>query len=120
MQGSRRVLVICRHNAGAGPRAREAVDIALAFGAFDQAVTLLFADDGVWNLVPGQSGETTRSMERLLGALPDYGIQPLHADARALAERGIGQDRMVPGCTLLDAAGMAALVDANEIGRAHV
>lgn len=115
MQSSRRVLVICRTSAGAGPRAREALDIALAFGAFDQPVSLLFTGDGVWNLVAGQTGEATGGMERLLGALPDYGIEPLLADARALRERGIRSEQMVTGCDLLDDAAVAALVDANDL-----
>lgn len=115
MQSPRRVLVICRSSAGAGSRAREALDIALAFGAFDQPVSLLFTGDGVWNLVAGQTGEATRSMERLLGALPDYGIEPLLADARAVSERGIRSEHMVPGCNLLDSAAIAALVDTNDL-----
>ncbi len=115
MQASRRVLVICRNSAGAGTRAREALDIALAFGAFDQPVSLLFSGDGVWNLVAGQSGEATRSMERLLGALPDYGIEPLLADAESLAVRGILTEQLLPGCRLLDRDAVASLVDANEL-----
>jgi tRNA 2-thiouridine synthesizing protein C len=115
MHTAKRVLVICRNSAGAGTRAREALDIALAFGAFDQPVTLLFCGDGVWNLVAGQSGESTHSMERLLGALPDYGIEPLFADATALAERGIRADQIVTGCELLDHKAVASLIHAKDL-----
>ena len=70
MDQTTRVLVICRASAAGGPRAREAVDLALAFGAFDQQVSLLFAGDGVLNLMPGQSEDGVRSIERLLPDLP--------------------------------------------------
>lgn len=115
MQEARRVLVICRHTAAAGARAREALDIGLAFGAFDQQVTLLFTGDGVWNLVAGQEGESTRSMERLLGALPDYGIGPLLADERSISSRGITSEQIVPGCRQIDDETVAALIDANDL-----
>ena len=115
MKAARRVLVICRHSAAAGTRAREALDIGLAFGAFDQQVTVLFTGEGVWNLVAGQSGDSTRSMERLLGALPDYGIGPLLADAGAISTRGIAGEQMVAGCRLIDRVAMAALIDTHDL-----
>ena len=115
MDQAKRVLVICRSAAAGGPRAREAVDLALAFGAFDQQVSLLFAGDGVLNLMAGQSADGARSMERLLGALPDYGITPLLADADALAIRGITGAALVPGCRILDEHGIAELNDTHDI-----
>lgn len=115
MDQAKRVLVICRSAAAGGPRAREAVDLALAFGAFDQQVSLLFSGDGVLNLMAGQSADGTRSMERLLGALPDYGITPLLADADALAVHGITRAALVPGCRILDEHGIAELNDTHDI-----
>ncbi len=115
MNQTTRVLVICRASAAGGPRAREAVDLALAFGAFDQQVSLLFAGDGVLNLMPGQSEDGVRSIERLLGALPDYGITPLLADADALAARGIASTTLVPGCRILDERAIAELHDTHDI-----
>jgi tRNA 2-thiouridine synthesizing protein C len=115
MQAGKRVLVICRASAGCGTRAREALDIALAFAAFEQPVTLLFTGDGVCNLRAGQSGEATRSMERLLGALPDYGIQPLLADAQALSERGIRPEHVVSGCEFVRSDALAELIASNDL-----
>jgi tRNA 2-thiouridine synthesizing protein C len=115
MHTARRVLVICRNSAGEGPRAREALDIALAFGAFDQPVTLLFCGEGVRNLVAGQAGEATHSLERLLGALPDYGIEPLLVHAQALAERGIREEHLVGNCQLLGQDAVASLISDNDL-----
>ena len=115
MHASKRVLVICRSSAGEGPRAREALDIALAFAAFDQPVTLLFCGEGVRNLVAEQAGEAMRGLERLLGALPDYGIEPLLADAQALAERGVREGHLVSGCQLLGQEAVASLISENDL-----
>jgi len=115
MQAGKRALVICRASAGSGTRAREALDIALAFAAFDQPVTLLFTGDGVCNLQAGQSGEATRSMQRLLGALPDYGIRPLLADAQAISERGIQPAQLVPDCELVGSDALAELIASHDL-----
>jgi tRNA 2-thiouridine synthesizing protein C len=89
--GSRRVLVLCSAAPYADSRMREALDVALAFGAFEQRVELLFSGDGVLALLPRQAPtqESGRSVERLLGTLPDYGIEAPWVDTSALARRGI-------------------------------
>jgi len=87
----RSVLVVCRSAPYGRARARDAVDVAMAFAAFDQPVTLLFLGDGVLALAAGQrpAAEFSRSLEKLLGTLADYGVEELHADAAALAARGL-------------------------------
>ena len=52
---------------------------------------LLFLGDGVLALAAGQrpAAEFSRSLEKLLGTLADYGVEELHADAAALAARGL-------------------------------
>ena len=49
------MLLISRQAPWSGPGAREALDIALAGGAFDLPLALLFLDDGVlqlWTIKP--------------------------------------------------------------------
>ncbi|WP_019332608.1 DsrE family protein, partial [Pseudomonas syringae] len=50
----RSLLIVSRQSPWSGPGAREALDIALAGGAFDLPVGLLFLDDGVFQLLPQQ------------------------------------------------------------------
>jgi tRNA 2-thiouridine synthesizing protein C len=87
----RSVLVVCRTAPYGRSRARDAVDVAMAFAAFDQPVTLLFLGDGVLALAAGQrpAPEFSRSLEKILGTLADYGVEDIHADAAALAARGL-------------------------------
>ena len=87
----RSVLVVCRSAPYGRSRARDAIDVAMAFAAFDQPVTLLFLADGVLALARGQrpAAEFSRSLEKLLGTLADYGVESVHADAAALAARGL-------------------------------
>lgn len=92
----RSVLVVCRSAPYGRSRARDAIDVAMAFAAFDQPVTLLFLGDGVLALAPGQrpAAEFSRSLEKLLGTLADYGVEEVHADAAALAARGLGAQEL--------------------------
>lgn len=87
----RSVLVVCRTAPYGHGRARDAIDVAMAFAAFDQPVTLLFLGDGVLALVAGQrpAADFSRSLAKLLGTLADYGVESVHADAAALAARGL-------------------------------
>jgi len=111
----RSVLVVCRTAPYGRSRARDAVDVAMAFAAFDQPVTLLFLGDGVLALASGQrpAPEFSRSLDKLLGTLADYGIEEVHADAAALAARGLdAQDLALP-------VRLAGPVELRELFAAH-
>lgn len=86
----RSVLVVCRSAPYGSSRARDAIDLAMAFAAFDQPVTLLFLGDGVFTLSAAQQPPAgTRHLGKLLGTLADYGIEDVYVDAAALATRGL-------------------------------
>ena len=88
---SKSMLIITRQAPWSGPSAREALDIALAGGAFDLPVGLLFLDDGVFQLVIGQQPGALQQKDLTanLQALPLFGIEALYASERSLAERGL-------------------------------
>lgn len=86
----RSVLVVCRSAPYGSSRARDAIDLAMAFAAFDQPVTLLFLGEGVFTLAAAQQPPAgTRHLGKLLGTLADYGVEDVYADAAALAARGL-------------------------------
>ncbi len=88
---SQSLLIISRQAPWAGPRAREALDIALAGGAFDLPVAMLFLDDGVYQLAPDQRPAhlQQKDLQANLQALPMFGVEDLYACARSLPERGL-------------------------------
>jgi tRNA 2-thiouridine synthesizing protein C len=115
--GSRRVLVLCSAAPYADSRVREALDVALAFGAFEQRVALLFSGDGVLALLPRQapSLETGRSVERVLGTLPDYGIEAPWVDTSALARRGIDAASLGTAIRYADQAVIRSLLATHDV-----
>lgn len=48
------MLLVLRRGPYGNALARASLDVALAAAAFEQDVHLLFMDDGVWQLLPGQ------------------------------------------------------------------
>lgn len=85
------LLLVNRQAPWSGLAAREMLDIALAGGAFDLPVGMLFLDDGVLQLQTGQLSEQIEQKDVCanLQALPLFGIEALFVCARSLQERGM-------------------------------
>ncbi len=81
------VLVVSRHSPYGSGLARAALDTALAAAAFDHTPSLLFAGDGVLQLLPAQDSSAIgqRNQARVLDSLPLYDIERLFVDEAALA-----------------------------------
>ena len=103
------MLVISRQTPWSGPGAREALDIALAGGAFDLPMAMLFLDDGVYQL---QKEQMPAQIERKdvvanLKALPMFGVEDLYISASSLKLRALDESLIEP---------LAQVLDDNAIG----
>lgn len=90
------MLIISRQAPWAGPAAREALDIALAGGAYDLPVSMLFLDDGVYQLTDAQAPGAVqqKNLAANLQALPLFGVEELFVCAASLARRGLSDDAL--------------------------
>jgi tRNA 2-thiouridine synthesizing protein C len=106
------LLLITRQAPWSGPGAREALDIALAGGAFDLPLGMLFLDDGVWQLVPAQQPALLqqKDLSANLQALPIFGVEALYACNRSLFERGLASHSLNLPVELLDEHALSALI----------
>ena len=106
------MLIISRQSPWSGPSAREALDIALAGGAFDLPLGMLFLDDGVFQLGSGQAPAQLqqKNLSANLQALPMFGVEELYACARSLAERGLEPCALDLPVQVLDNAALADLI----------
>lgn len=109
----RSMLIVSRHAPWSGPSAREALDIALAGGAFELPLALLFLDDGVLQLLGDQQPACLQQKDlgANLQALPLFGVEALYAARRDLEQRGIAPEALALPVTLLEDAALAALFD---------
>lgn len=88
---ARSLLLICRHSPWSGLAAREVLDIALAGGAFDLPIAMLFIDDGVFQLQDAQAPKQLeqKDLTAQLKALSLFGVEQLYVDAHSLKQRGL-------------------------------
>ena len=75
----------------------ESLEVVLIGAAFDQQVSLMFADDGVYQLVKGSDTSTSemKNFTPTYRTLGDYGVRHMYVDKASLEERGLTQDDLV-------------------------
>lgn len=71
--------------------ALESLEVVLIAAAFDQDVSLVFADDGVYQLMKGQDTEDIgmKNFSPTYSALGDYDIKKIYIEKESLEERGL-------------------------------
>lgn len=75
----------------------ESLEVVLIGAAFDQEVSLMFMDDGVYQLVKGQdpSGIGMKNFSPTYRTLGDYEIKHVYVDGDSLTARGISQNDLL-------------------------
>jgi len=75
----------------------ESLEVVLIGAAFDQIVSLLFVDDGVYQLVKGSDPSETemKNFTPTYRTLGDYGVRHMFVDRASLEARGLTQDDLV-------------------------
>jgi tRNA 2-thiouridine synthesizing protein C len=75
----------------------ESLEVVLIGAAFDQKVSLLFADEGVYQLMKGQdtAGIQMKNFSATYRTLGDYGVRHMYVDRKSLEERGLTEADLV-------------------------
>jgi tRNA 2-thiouridine synthesizing protein C len=75
----------------------ESLEVVLIGAAFDQEVSLMFVDDGVYQLVKGQdtAGIGMKNFSPTYRTLGDYEVKNIYVDQDSLAARGLSGDDLV-------------------------
>ena len=68
--------------------------MVLIAAAFDQDISLVFVDDGVYQLTKGQDTENIgmKNFSKTYTALGDYDIKKVYVEKESLEERGLTAD----------------------------
>ena len=111
------LLLIARQAPWSGPGAREMLDIALAGGAFELPVTLLFLDDGVLQLHTGQQPALLeqKDLSANLQALPLFGVDELYACSHSLHTRGLATQALNLPVQALTTHDITALIERHDL-----
>lgn len=111
------MLIICKQAPWSNISVREMLDLALAGGAFDLPISLLFLDDGVFQLVTNQQAKSIeqKDISANLQALPLFGIEELFIAENSLLERGLNHNQLVLPVKLLAHNQLAHLLTQYDV-----
>jgi tRNA 2-thiouridine synthesizing protein C len=75
----------------------ESLEVVLIGAAFDQEVSLMFVDDGVYQLAKGQDTKEIgmKNFSPTYRTLGDYEVKSIYVDRDSLESRGLTQDDLV-------------------------
>jgi tRNA 2-thiouridine synthesizing protein C len=96
---------------------QEQLDALLVAAAFGQKISVLFQDDGVWQLLPQQEGRALqrRTLGAQLQALELYEVNALYVDAASLAERGLHIEQLALKVVPLQAEALQELFAVQDM-----
>ena len=114
---AKRILFLLNRAPYGSSYALEALESVLVAALFDQQVRVLFKGAGLHQLLKGQDGAAVgqRTVGKMLGALPEYGVAGLFVCAPSAARLGLTEGDFCLPVTLLDYDGQRRLIDEQDI-----
>lgn len=87
----RKLLFALRHAPYGNTFAKESLDAILATAVYEQTLSVVFMDDGVFQLINSQQADAIneKSFSNMLSAFPLYDIDRVFVCEQSLVERGI-------------------------------
>ena len=97
--------------------ALESLEVVLIGAAFDQDVSLVFMDDGVYQLKKGQDTKATemKNFSPTYRALEMYDVEKLYVSKESMTDRGLSVDDLIVPVEVLDASTMADLMEEQDV-----
>jgi tRNA 2-thiouridine synthesizing protein C len=96
-KSAKKLLFISRHAPYGSSLAKDALDAILASSAYDQQLSILFMDDGVFQLLANQTASeiAQKSFSSILPVLPLYEINSIYVHYESLEKRQITINELV-------------------------
>ncbi len=97
--------------------ALESLEVVLIGAAFDQDVSLLFMDDGVFQLKKDQETDDigVKNFSRTYRALEMYDVEKLFVSQESMDERGLTPDDLVVDVEVMSNTALAELMDDQDV-----
>ncbi len=114
---NKKVLFVMRHGPYGTGLAREALEAALGTGSFGANPTVLFMDDGVWQLLANQEGAALQQKNHyaMLSALPLYGVEELFVERNSLDTRHLTAKDLPDNVTIIGTAQASRLLADSDV-----
>ncbi len=97
--------------------ALEGLEVVIIAATFDQDVSMVFLDDGVYELVKQQQtkGIGMKNFSPIYRALDDYDIQKIYVEKESLEARGLTVEQLLIPVEVLASQDMAALMGQQDV-----
>lgn len=97
--------------------ALESLEVVLITATFDQDVSLVFIDDGVFELVKGQQTKDIgiKNFSPSYRALDGYDVEKLYVDRDSLSQRGLSEKDLLVPVEVLSAEQMGQLMQQQDV-----
>lgn len=97
--------------------ALECLEVVLISAAFDQDVSVVFMDDGVYQLMKNQDTAAIgmKNFSMIYGALDDYDVKKIYVEKESLEARGLSADDLVIPVEVLAAADLREVMAQQDV-----
>ncbi|AGA32547.1 tRNA 5-methylaminomethyl-2-thiouridine synthase TusC [Thioalkalivibrio nitratireducens DSM 14787] len=97
--------------------ALESLEVVLIAAAFEQDVSMVFLDDGVYQLKKGQEtqGIGMKNFSPTYRALEGYDVEKLYVEAESLAERGLSEDDLLVPVEVMGREALTELMEEQDV-----
>jgi tRNA 2-thiouridine synthesizing protein C len=97
--------------------ALESLETVLISAAFDQDVSVVFADDGVYQLKKGQdtAGINMKNFSPTFRALDGYDVEKLYVEKESLEARGLTEEDLVVDVEILSTDELREIMAAQDV-----
>ena len=97
--------------------ALESLEVVLIAAAFEQDVSLVFMDDGVYQIKKDQNTDAigVKNFSPTYRALEGYDVEKLYVERESLESRGLTTDDLIVPVELMDKDQLADLMEEQEV-----
>ena len=95
----------------------EGLEMILIMAAYEQDISVVFIDDGVYALKKGQDTEgiEVKGFAKTFGALEGYDVENLYVDRVSLEERGLSENDLVVDVEVLNSAEIGKMMAIQDV-----
>ena len=97
--------------------ALECLEVVLVAAAFDQDVTVVFVDDGVYQLKKNQdtAGIGMKNFSKTYRALDDYDVEKIYVEQESLDARGLTEEDLIIPVEVVKAENLGGIMAQQDV-----
>ena len=99
------------------PNAKDALDVALIMGTYEQTTHLFFQGDGVWQLVTHQQPESIQVKDFLktFSAFEFYDLENIYVCKQSLVERNLSENFHIENVQVLEKSDFSTKLTSSDV-----